>query len=145
MTVITQNKVTTKQSRDTTASVGNAAPALATPLALSKLFLKKSVTLMALIFGATVISRYLTNRSASTGAPAVEIVARDRKFKIFLLRHSTGINARQAGYGRHKNISFSNLYVLHPASLILQIMRHSSGSQTSLNTNVAPEGAETGA
>jgi hypothetical protein len=36
VTVITENKVTTKQSRDTTASVGNAAPALATPLALSK-------------------------------------------------------------------------------------------------------------
>ena len=41
-------------------------------------------------------------------------------------------NARHAGYGRHKNISSSNLYVLHPASLILQNIRHSFDYQTSL-------------
>ena len=41
-------------------------------------------------------------------------------------------NARQAGYGLRKNISFSNLYVLHPASLILQNIRHSFDCQTSL-------------
>jgi hypothetical protein len=58
--VITENNVPTKQSRDTTASVGNVAAALATPLALSKLSLKKSVTLLAPIFGTTVISRVLS-------------------------------------------------------------------------------------
>jgi hypothetical protein len=86
VTVIAENKVTTKQPRDAIASVDNAAPAVATPLALSKLYLKKFVMLMAPIFGATVISRYLANISVSTGALPVEIVVRDRKFEIFLLQ-----------------------------------------------------------